>query len=911
MLRRYKSKIALFAVIALYAAPCFSQLANDSAADSANDSAAQKLPDGFVYRNLGPFRTGQWIGDVAVPDQPEKAHLYTIYAASRNGGIWKTTNAGTTWQHIFDEQNVLSIGCIAVAPSNENIVWVGTGDASMTRISYPGDGIYKSIDSGNTWSKMGMADSEHIARIVIDPRNPDIVYAAVMGHEFSANEERGVFKTTDGGKTWNKILYLDEKTGAIDLVINRQRPEILYAALYEKQRLPWKMDFGGGPESGIYKTSDSGKTWHKLGGGLPTGNIGRIGLDLYQKDGNLLYAIVENGNMRPPTEKEIKTAQQNKQEAKEREFRGEVWRTHDAGRTWTKMNSVDDDMSGKAAYSFNQIRVDQNQPDHIIATGVNLADSRDGGKTWTGLSETPDGIFQKAFGDFRTAWIDPQNSDRILAGSDGGLFISYDGGKSCDYFMNIAMGGEWYGVTYDMEKPYNVYGGLQDHESWKGASNGKNGEITLENWSVVGIGDGMYNAVDPGNSRWVFNTAEWGQQHRLDQETLNYKEIVPPSPVGQPPLRWNWTPPLIMSPHNSQILYTGAQIVFRTLDRGDHWQPISPDLTRNDSPKISPPGSTIQYCTITTLSESPITPGLLWVGADDGTVQVSRDGGANWTNVTVNLAKAGAPDDGWVTRVVASRYAPGTAYVTKSRLRFDDFRPFVYVTTDFGASWTSISAGLPQGSVNVIVEDTAKPDMLFVGAVPGVYFSRDRGKNWMRIKANMPNVPVQDIAIQPRDSDLIVATFGRGLWIMNVTPLRELTDAVTSGDAYFFRAYVLGLLPGRHFGNSDLYGDRYPSSPNEPPVTFTYYLRNAITEKGKVKIVITDAAGNAVKELQAEGKAGINTVGWDLVGSKSHPLQTGDYTATLHAGDKELTQRVHVSIPDQQDAVTGDDLDTD
>jgi photosystem II stability/assembly factor-like uncharacterized protein len=863
----------------------------------------EALLDGLTYRHTGPFRAGQWVADVAVPDQPTASHLYTIYVASRNGGIWKTTNAGTTWEPIFDKQDVLSIGCIAIAPSNENVVWVGTGDASMTRMTYPGDGVYKSTDGGKTWQNMGLHDTQHIGRITIDPKNPDVVYVAAMGHEFSSNTERGVFKTTDGGKTWKKVLYTSDHTGAIDLVMSRKNPKVLYAAMYDKIRLPWKMDFGGGSESGIYKTTNGGETWTKLTGGLPTGDIGRIGLDLYQKNPDILYAIVENGNKRPPTEKEIKQAKERKQEAKDREYGGEIWRTTDGGKTWAKMNSADDDMSGKAAYSFNQLRVDQNDPNHILTTGIAVAESKDAGKTWTGITWPPNGIFQKAFGDFRTLWIDPQNSLHMLAGSDGGLFVSYDGGKSCDHFMNVATGGEWYAVTYDMEEPYNVFGGLQDHESWKGPSNSRFGEITLEDWSPVGTGDGMYNQVDPTNNRYVFNTAEWGQHHRLDLATYSFKEILPRRPQGQTPLRFNWTPPLVMSPHNPMILYTGAQVVLRTLDRGDHWQEISPDLTCNDPAKISPPGATIQFCTITTISESPITAGLLWVGTDGGKVSMTKDGGAAWSDVTPNLVKAGAPEDGWVTRVLASRYAPGTAYVTISRVRFDDFRPFVFVTTDFGATWTSIVSNLPQSAVNVITEDPVDPKLLFLGAVPGVYVSRDAGKSWVRMKANMPNVPVQDIVVQPRASDLIVATFGRGLFITNIAPLRELTDDTLNKDAFFFPVHMRALAPAHRLGNGDLYGDRFPVTANEPAVTFTYYLRDGVKEKDKVKIVITDAAGKTVRELKAPGTAGLNTVGWDMLVQRRRPPKNGDYTATLQIGDEKLTQPVHISIQDPESLV--------
>src|SRR5215467_2103542 len=497
-----------------------------------NGRALEKaITGGFSYRNLGPFRAGSWVSDIAVPEVPAKAHLYSFYVAARNGGVWKTTNNGTTFAPVFEGKNVGSIGAVAVALSNSEIVWAGTGDASCARSAYWGDGVYKSTDSGASWQNMGLADSQHISRVVIHPSNPDTVYVAAMGHLFSTNEERGVFKTTDGGKTWNKVLYVDNKTGVIDLVMDRSHPDTLYAATYDCLRYPWRLQ-DGGPGTGVYKTTDGGANWKRLEGGLPGGEIGRIGIDVYQKDPKTLYALVDNRNNRAATEEEVRQSRERNIPMRERAVGGEVYRTDDEGVTWRKVSADGGDMSSKTGYAFNQLRVDQNNPERLFITGANLSSSEDGGKTWTGAGRSQSRPFRLAFGDFRTVWIDPQNSDRIIAGSDGGGFISYDGGKTCDHLDNLPLG-EVYALTVDMENPYNIYAGLQDHESWKGPSNGWSGSIGLEDWITVGVGDGMYNQIDPTDSRWLYNTQEFGRHARLDQKTRTRKIIAPTRPQGQ------------------------------------------------------------------------------------------------------------------------------------------------------------------------------------------------------------------------------------------------------------------------------------------------------------------------------------------------------------------------------------------
>lgn len=845
---------------------------------------------GFSYRNLGPFRAGSWVADIAVPDAPQKSHLYTFYVAVRYGGVWKTTNNGTTFQPIFDAQDVTGIGCITVAPSNENIVWVGTGDASSVRVAYPGDGVYKTTDGGKTWQRMGLRDTQHIARIVVHPTNPDIVYVAAMGHLWSTNEERGVFKTTDGGKTWKKVLYLNDSTGAIDLVINRRAPDTLYAAMYEVQRRPWKL-LETGKSSGIHKTTDGGKTWTKLAGGFPTTPQGRIGLDIYQKNPQILYAVTENFGQRPPTDEEAKRDRARNIEPQSRNIGGEVYRTEDGGKTWKKMNRAEDDISSKAGYSFNQIRMDQNNDKKIIVNCDSLQSSEDGGRTWTGITWSSRNLFGKAFGDFRTMWIDPQNSDRWILGSDGGVHVSYDAGKTCDHYSNIP-GGEFYSIDVDLERPYHIYGGMQDHDSWRGPINGPSGRVGPEDWVTVGDNDGMYNRVDPTDSRWVYNTVQWGGHYRADQKTHTRKAIEPTRPKGQPPLRFNWTPPLALSPFNSRIIYTGAQALFRSFDQGDHWEEISPDLTGNDPSKISPPGTTVQYCTLTTIAESPVTAGVIWVGTDDGKVQVTKNHGGAWTDVTPKLAAAGAPEHYAVTRVLASRTAAGTAYITKSGRRFDEFKPVVMKTTDFGATWTSLAGSLSDRAVDVIVEDTTDAETLFIGTNKGVYVSLDAGRSWTPLKGNMPVVPVTDIVIQPREHDLVVATYGRGLWIANINWLAEVKKGALFAPAHFF-AITPRPLPGDGaWGNWELYGDRQLIVPNDEGLNFEFYL--AEKPSGKAKVTITDAAGAQVRTIEEEASVGLNRISWDMTSGRGRAVPVGEYTVTIQAGAHTLTQKARV-----------------
>jgi len=864
-----------------------------------------EVVDALSFRNIGPFRTAAWVTEIAVPDAPAREHQYTIYAATRSGGLWKTVNNGITWDVISDSVDVAAVGAVAVAPSNANIVWMGTGDQANARSSYSGKGVFKSSDAGKTWQFMGLPDSHHIARIVIHPKNPNVVYVAAMGHLFSRNEERGVFRTTDGGATWQKVLYVDDGTGAIDLVMNRRSPDTLYAAMYEKHRRPWELVLGG-PGSGVYKTDNGGRTWRRLEGGLPSGEIGRIGLDLNQRNPNVLYAVVENVNPRTeamgPSVDACAVTRPGQPAPVLRpgaRVGNEVYRSDDGGRTWRKTHGDDVDVAGsKAPYSFNQLRMSPDDPNRLIITSDQMYVSEDGGRSW-GCSNA-NGFFRGVFGDFRSIWWDPQDSRRIMLGSDGGVNVSYDGGETARYFPNMAVG-EVYAIGVDMDDPYNVYAGLQDHDSWKGPSNSPTGRITLEQWTTVGPGDGMYNQVDPTDSRWVYNTRETGNHGRLDQRT-GQRTVIAPS--RSPEHRYGWITPIVLSPHNPQIVYAGAELVYRSLDRGDTWEEISPDLTANDS-RCGIGSGFVPFCTITTISESPVRPGVIWVGTDDGKVHVTENHGAAWRDVTAAIAAAGGPADRYVSRVFASPHDAATALVAKSGFRNDDFAPYLYRTTDYGRTWTSIGGGLPDAPINVVVQDRVNPNLLVVGNDLGVFVSIDNGAGWTRLRANLPTVPVHDLTVHPRENDLVLGTYGRAIWVGDISPLRELTPDTLASRAYLFDIEPRARYDFRAIGNYHLFGDAYLEVPNEPDaIAITYLL--AADADAPAKITVRDFAGRVVREIEGPAKRGLNTALWPIGaggrgfggggrgGPPPAPPAVGDYMVTVEVAGETLTKPARV-----------------
>jgi photosystem II stability/assembly factor-like uncharacterized protein len=727
-----------------------------------------------------------------------------------------------------------------------------------------------------------------------------------MGHLFSRNEERGVFRTQNGGKTWERVLYVDDGTGAIDLVINRRSPSTLYAAMYEKHRGPWQLVLGG-PGSAVYRSDDGGTKWQKVGG-LPSGNVGRIGIDINASNPNVLTVIVENLNQRAegmPPRRDACQAPGGGRGGTPKPggpLGNEVYRSADGGRTWTKTHGDEVDVAGsKAPYSFNQIKTNPADPSQIIVNSDSMYESRDGGRTWNCQ------FFRSVFGDFRTMWWDEQDPQRIMLGSDGGVSVSYDAGRTADYFPNMRIG-EVYAVGVDMDDPYNVYAGLQDHDSWKGPSNSRSGQITLEDWKTVGTGDGMYNQVDPTDSRWVYNSFQTGGQRRFDQQTGQATNIQPQRPEGAAALRYNWVTPIVLSPHSPQVLYTGAQLLFRSVNRGDAWQEISPDLTTSDPNRCGLNSGYVPYCTITSISESPKTAGVIWVGTDDGKVQLTRDNGTTWTDLTSAVAAAGGPADRYVSRVFASPHDVATAFVAKNGFRNDDFRPFLYRTTDSGTTWTAIAGNLVASPINVVVQDRKNRDLLIVGNDLGVWVSIDGGTSWDRLKANLPTVPVHDLTIHPRENDLVLGTYGRGIFVGDITHLQELSPAVLAKPLHLFAVEPRVAYGFRAQGNFHLFGDKYIRVPNEPDaLVINYYLSAA--QDGGSQITISDARGNQVAQLKGSSDAGVNRVQWNMrsaQGGQGAPStgqggRGGFGGSLMPAGD----YRIVVAVGGQQQTVMG------
>jgi photosystem II stability/assembly factor-like uncharacterized protein len=817
-------------------------------------------PSGFEYRNLGAFRISAWTGELAVPLNPGEKHKNTFYIAPRTGGVWKTDNRGTTFRCITDAIGTTSIGDVDVAPSNPDILWVGTGEAFNARSSYAGNGIWKSTDAGETWEHMGLSDSHHIAEIIIDPSNPDVVWVAVMGHLYSENSERGIYKTTDSGKSWNRVLYVDDATGFIDLALNPSNTDIMYASAYQKVRTPWTYE-PGGEKSRVYKTEDGGSNWEKIeGGGFPDGPLGRIGIDLQYNKPDVIVAVVQNLNVKPGVDPNSPVPfDEFTDHSFDNLVGGECYRSFDGGDSWERLNDPEEiDVSGKAAYSFNKITIDPTDPDKIYIIGSGMYYTLDGGKTWpTGRQSE---LFRTNFGDNRTLWIDPRDGDHMFLGSDGGIYETWDGAKNMNHYHHIPLG-EIYMVEVDMQEPYNIYIGLQDHEVWKAPSNSWSGEIGDEDWVIVGMWDGMYTKVDPDDSRWLYFTSQFGAHHRVDQSIGERVSISPVSPEGSEIYRFTWNTPLALSPHNSSVIYTGSQKLLRSPDRGDTWEELSPDLTYNDKVKIAGTGH-IMYCTITTIDESPVKPGLIWVGTDDGRVHMTRDNGKRWTEFTVSLEKIGVPHERWVSRVLASKHKEGRAYIAKNGYRNDDFTPYLYMTDDYGKSWLDISSNLPESPVNVIYEDRINPDLLFLGNDMGVYYSIDRGKKWESLRENMPPVAVRDLLVHPREGDLVVGTYGRAAWVTDITPLQQFTSDIAKSAFHLFDIEPkpqLNFSQQASWGNYNIMGSNQLRTSNEKNgLEIWFNFKNE--SKDWATILITDSVGKEVFKQEVPAISGIKKI---------------------------------------------------
>ncbi len=814
------------------------------------------------FRAIGPTRQSGRFVDFAVPaGQP-----HTFYAATGSGHLWKTENNGQTFEPLFEREKVFSIGDIAVAPTDPALLWLGSGEANNSRSTYWGDGVYKSVDAGRTWTNMGLKESHHIGRIVIHPSDPDIVYVAALGHLYSENPERGLYKTTDGGKSWVKVLDVavdGRAVGVVDVVMDPSAPETLYAATYDKFRKPWTWGIGG-PGSGIHKTTDGGRSWTKLTAGLPGGILGRIGLAIYPKNPKILYAEIENAN-KPGMSVEDRWKEVLEGRSSSGMIDGEIYRSDDAGATWTKVSPDGRSIGGAPGYYYGQIVVDPNDADLVYVLSVGMLASRDGGKTWT--------VPFRFGGDNHALWINPADSRHMLLGYDHGMGVTWDGGKNW-YHPDFLPLSQFYAIDYDMSHPYRVAGGLQDNGSHMGPSTnvgpsgrfggagGAGPAIRLEDWFAMGGGDGMYNAFDRTTNATLYNESQFGTLTRLDLTTGEAKSIA--YDRVKPETRWNWCSPILVSAHDNETIYHCGNIVVMSTNRGDTWTEISPDLSTNDPSKLTVRGEggdgNIQYCTITTFDESPLVAGLLWAGTDDGNVWVTRDNGGTWTKLNDRIA--GNPGY-WVSRVAASPTDPGTAYVSYTGFRNDDFRPFIYKTADYGATWTSLAAGLAEGPVNVIREDPKNPALLFAGTDFGVYVSFDGGKAWKKMDADMPTQPVHDLKVHPREADLIVATHGRGAFIADIKPLQEITPEVLAKDVHLFAVEPKPRWVGqnrRESSSSNFAGESEPAG-----LSIYYLLRTKPKEGTKVRIY---AGTMLLNEIAGPSEIGLNTVVWDMTGRR-------------------------------------------
>jgi photosystem II stability/assembly factor-like uncharacterized protein len=870
------------------------------------------------FREIGPATMGGRIDDFAVVE----SNPNIVYVGVASGGVWKTTNNGTTWEPVFDKEAVSTIGDIAIAPSDPSIVWVGTGEPNNRQSSSWGDGVYKSFDGGKTWKHMGLDATRHIGRIVVHPKNPEVAYVAALGHLWGPNPERGVYKTTDGGKTWAQVLKINDDTGVSDIAMDPESPDTLYAAAYQRRRTPYGYN-GGGSDSAIYKTIDGGQNWKKLTKGLPYengGETGRIGLDIYRKDSNIVYALVQHE-------------------------KGGIYRSEDKGETWKKMS----DTNPRPSY-YSQVRIDPNNDLRIWALGAAMFYSEDGGKTFSTQR------VQKIHGDFHAMWIDPADSNHMLTGSDGGIHWSYDAGKTWDFINTIAIG-QFYEVSLDNEKPYRICGGLQDNGSWCGPSQTLERDgIANEDWRVIHGGDGFYAAIDNVEPWIVYTESQDGYIDRRDLRTEQQRSIKPEAKAGEPHYRFQWNSPVAISAHDHNTVYYGGNYLFKSTDRGDNWTRLGGDLTtgvdRNklqvfgktpDKNTLSRHDGVQEYPTITTLSESPLTPNVLWVGTDDGNVQVTRDGGKTWKNVAARVP--GVPKGTYVSRVVASKTGEGAGFVTFDGHRGDDYNIYVFATNDYGESWKAIRSGIPDtaGSVHVVREHPRNTNLLFAGTEFGLWVSWDRGASWTALRNNFPTVPVDDIEIQGRENDLVLATHGRSVWIFDdLTPVEKMDASVAASPLNFFspRAATSWRLHNRRWSS----GQKTFLAKNPPYGTIlNYYLKEAVPaeapkkekddkdnrdaaaekprddaaakKEGKVKISVADKDGKVVREFDGPAAAGVNRTNWDLrwnspaeptpeqqeaiaAGFGFGPLgpfvEPGEYTITIKAGEKEASQKVTV-----------------
>ncbi|MFA0962677.1 WD40/YVTN/BNR-like repeat-containing protein [Roseivirga sp. BDSF3-8] len=891
-----------------------------NAIDKRKTMGENSLLKNYPVRSIGPVVQGARIVDLAVnEDNPRE-----FYVAFASGGVFYTKNNGITLEPVFDNEGALTIGDITLAPSDPKVLYVGTGENNSSRSSYAGSGVYKTTDGGKTWEHLGLDAIHHTGRIIVHPENPDVAWVGAMGALYSTNSERGVYKTTDGGKTWDKTLYVNDSTGIIDLIIHPEDPDRLWAASWDRIRYAW--DFRGeGEGSAIYYSEDGGETWTVQMEGIPHNEkTGRIGLDISRSNPDIIYAILDNqGTMEREEDKEkqgddlrmadfnemtreefmdLDTTRLNKflkdqgfpekydaakvrQEIRDGKYEikalaeyfgdanealfntsiigTEIYRSEDAGKTWNKVNEMD--LQGvyfTYGYYFGEIRVNPTNPEHIYIMGVPMLASRDGGKNFARADTIGD-----VHSDHHSMWIDPSDSEHVILGNDGGLYMSYDAGATWDHINNTSVG-QFYTVNVDMEKPYNVYGGLQDNGTLVGSSESVPNET--EKWERIFGGDGMYVAPDPRNPSVVYAGFQFGNYYRIDRDKNSYTYISPKHDIGEPTLRYNWRTPLILSPHNPEIVYIGAQKVYRSLDRGDNWQAISGDLTRDL------PQGNVPHSTITSLAESPLSFGLIYAGTDDGKLQVTRNGGATWTDVSNGL-----PDNLWVSSVFPSPHDEATVFATLTGYRYDDFHAYLYKSTDYGRNWTSVKGDLPEEAINVLIQDPVNPELLYTGTDLGTYVSMNGGDNWQHL-GTVPNVASYDMIVHPRENELVIATHGRSIYVMDVKPLQQIAG----------KGKAVAVYAPAMFRHSERWGERQYdfSSPFLPELNLLYYAEEA----GTVTLEVLNENGTVLREEEVQANAGFNSYKWNLKveGTPKGRRRKKDNVDMVYAGKGKYTLRV-------------------
>ena len=865
------------------------------------------IAQAFRWRSIGPANMSGRIADIEALDK-DFTH---VLIGSASGGVWKSVNGGITWQPIFDTYGSASIGDVAICQSNPEIIWVGTGEKNPRNSIAWGDGIYKSMDGGKTFVNMGLKETHSIAKILIHPEDPDTVFVAAAGHLWGYSGTRGLFKTTDGGATWTKLtggLPDDGKTGAIDMVWDISNPDVMYVGFWQRIRRPYRFD-SGGPNGGIFKSTDGGDTWSKLTEGLPEGDTGKIGLAICRTKPNVLMAFVEHGFQ--PREN-LPDGKENPEYKDMSKLGTGIYRSQDGGATWQYMNRYN---NRPFYYSHIYLNPIDDRIVYVVTGGYLI--SYDGGKT---LERQNTGIH----GDYHAIWSDPTNKNRYYIGNDGGAALTHDHGKNYLFYDNLPLS-QFYAIGADMRDPYYVYGGLQDNGSWGGPSNSRDSAgILTDHWFRIGGGDGFHTPADPHDWRVVYAESQQGSIRRINIETrdgdsirpnrdniVNYdtyvtKEILDLQEKAgwgkDNPFRFNWSSPIIISHHRPNMVYFGGNFLFRTTDRGESWEIISPDLSTQDPVKIDRKTGGLtadvtgaeNHCSIITISESPFTPDLIWVGTDDGNVQVTRNGGRSWSNVRATVP--GVPDGIWVSRVEASRFDEGTCYVTFDGHRSDDFTPWVFKTTDFGNTWTNISKNLPDGQVAYVIrEDLINRDLLFLGTEFGIFASPNGGQDWMRFMNNLPTVAVHDIMIHPLDHDLIIGTHGRGIWICDdITPLQQMNRSIAASSSHLFDSRLatqwFSFSRGGSRGQFLFQGENPPRG-----ALIHYYLGEAAEE---ATLEISDFSGDMTFPVKLEGKTGINRYVWNY---RFNPPE-------LTAAEKKLFEQYEAASEWQERRAIGDQL---